>query len=229
MLIDNPIPDYRIKAVYPEKEGLIILRLLDWMRENGITSVDDIIDEMKHRIGFRPTNYGKYLWSHEWMMLKKKVFERDGRRCCICGKTKGLNVHHMSYQDGVLENGDNLVVLCEECHQKVHEICKRMEAVYEEQYDKTRNELGERMSELINEMYPEGIKGSVKISAVRIIRDTVDGLLSHRGRIFEVRPHFHMLASLIYKEKKQTHRPRRKPKIGSALSMSEIFKEQQQV
>jgi DNA mismatch repair protein MutS len=56
-------------------------------------------------------------------------------RCTLCGSTKSLNVHHIIHQkdasDKKLRNGlhvhstDNLMVLCESCHQKTHKQNKK--------------------------------------------------------------------------------------------------------
>lgn len=219
-----------MKEIYTEKEGKEILRVLEWMRDNGIYSVDDIIDEFKCHIGIRPMPYENYIKSQRWRDLRSLVLRRDGRQCRICGKTGGLmNVHHTSYDNGILEKGDNLVVLCPECHAKIHEICKQMEMFYSELYDKTRRETAEKMASFINEQYPDGITGRNKTEAIKVFRATIEGLLSHRGSIFEVRPDHHTIAHLVLKEKAiKPMRPRRKPKICSALSMAEIMREQAQ-
>lgn len=55
--------------------------------------------------------------------LKVEVKERDGNRCVVCGREKNLKVHHMiPYGESSLEN---LITLCEFCHEYVHKILKR--------------------------------------------------------------------------------------------------------
>ena len=56
----------------------------------------------------------------------REVFERDGENCTICGSTRRLGIHH---KDGMgstipLESRnnalDNLVLICQSCHMKIH-------------------------------------------------------------------------------------------------------------
>lgn len=58
--------------------------------------------------------------------LKKRdaVLDRYGRQCFRCGSTHNLNVHHLFYKKGKLAWEypiSNFVVLCKDCHSKVHE------------------------------------------------------------------------------------------------------------
>lgn len=59
----------------------------------------------------------------EWIKLRDFIFERDGYKCRICGKTKDLRIHHTiekSADSSNMYNPNNLQVLCEECHEKAH-------------------------------------------------------------------------------------------------------------
>jgi len=53
------------------------------------------------------------------MSYRGKALVEHGRRCAECGKERGLDVHHI---DGDRRNNDleNLMVLCQPCHRKVH-------------------------------------------------------------------------------------------------------------
>ncbi len=49
--------------------------------------------------------------------IKKKVFERDGRFCSVCGSSEKLNVDHiMPVSRGGFTVLENLQVLCEKCN-----------------------------------------------------------------------------------------------------------------
>lgn len=50
--------------------------------------------------------------------LRKTILERDNFKCVICGSYKDLEVHHMQalYRGGNSKE-NNLVTLCNECHQ----------------------------------------------------------------------------------------------------------------
>jgi len=50
---------------------------------------------------------------------REKAIEANGERCEICESTKSIVVHHV---DGDRDNNniDNLLVVCETCHGKIH-------------------------------------------------------------------------------------------------------------
>jgi 5-methylcytosine-specific restriction endonuclease McrA len=53
--------------------------------------------------------------------LHRQVLERDGWRCQFCGSMQNLQVHHLKFrsQSGV-DDEQNLITLCAECHEKLH-------------------------------------------------------------------------------------------------------------
>lgn len=56
--------------------------------------------------------------------LKRAVFERDGWRCRWCGRTNasGYDAHHIEYRRGyVYDRLDNLITLCRQHHDYVHD------------------------------------------------------------------------------------------------------------
>ncbi len=64
--------------------------------------------------------YEEYLNTPEWKEKREMVLELRGRRCEECGSTKDLHVHHWVYCRGE-ESLEDLVVLCSNCHKKLHE------------------------------------------------------------------------------------------------------------
>lgn len=62
--------------------------------------------------------------SSEYAQWRKKVFERDGYTCQMCGVKGGvLNAHHIKkYSEfpNLRYDLDNGVTLCKGCHRKVH-------------------------------------------------------------------------------------------------------------
>ena len=63
----------------------------------------------------------------------KKVFIRDNNKCVKCEGTKTLSVHHIDYsgfflkKEGKVNNKlDNLILLCNICHQKLHALTNRI-------------------------------------------------------------------------------------------------------
>lgn len=64
--------------------------------------------------------YGLYLQTEHWRNLRKSVLERDGRTCRHCGSGKHLRVHHITYARRGFEKLEDLITLCEDCHDKIH-------------------------------------------------------------------------------------------------------------
>jgi hypothetical protein len=59
-------------------------------------------------------------------LIKPEIMERDNFHCVCCGGNNKLQAHHIlpiSY-GGEMENHDNLIILCKNCHLKIaHEGC----------------------------------------------------------------------------------------------------------
>ena len=65
------------------------------------------------RLRLDPTSYRE---------LHRRILQRDGWRCQVCGSMQNLQVHHLQFrsQSGSdLEN--NLIALCKQCHAQVHQ------------------------------------------------------------------------------------------------------------
>lgn len=80
-------------------------------------------------LGF--ASYSSYLKSSTWKKTKQKFFQSkfvmrlEGYLVCSCCKSSTkLNVHHKTYERLGKEKLTDLVLLCEECHNKTHEIEK---------------------------------------------------------------------------------------------------------
>ena len=64
--------------------------------------------------------YDKYLKTDHWACTRKEALEYYHHTCQQCGDKTGLHVHHLSYVNRGLETMDDLVVLCNFCHKKIH-------------------------------------------------------------------------------------------------------------
>lgn len=53
---------------------------------------------------------------------RKRVYRRDGYRCALCDSTKYLQIHHVvpRGQGGPVDNEQNLITLCADCHALAH-------------------------------------------------------------------------------------------------------------
>ena len=53
---------------------------------------------------------------------RRAVLERDGWRCQHCGSRDNLHLHHQLFlSHGGPDSAENLIVLCAECHQALHD------------------------------------------------------------------------------------------------------------
>ena len=75
-------------------------------------------DHNLRRLGF--ANYREYLASDLWREVKRKVFARKGRKCCVCGGF-AQTLHHTRYTQKVLQGEDisKLKPICHACHQYI--------------------------------------------------------------------------------------------------------------
>lgn len=67
-------------------------------------------------------DYREYLESSHWDNIRLARLKKDGYQCQICGSGKNLCVHHLTYDRIGREQMDDLITLCQECHEKVHAI-----------------------------------------------------------------------------------------------------------
>jgi hypothetical protein len=58
---------------------------------------------------------------HKWEAIRDRAFGHYGRECAECGTDEDLQVHHKTPKAyGGTNKLDNLIVLCETCHQEKH-------------------------------------------------------------------------------------------------------------
>lgn len=78
--------------------------------------------EMKR---LRSISYRSYLYSEHWKILRAAVLFRDNYKCVDCGIRNGiskLQAHHLSYARRGYERVDDLISVCDACHEKRHGI-----------------------------------------------------------------------------------------------------------
>jgi len=53
--------------------------------------------------------------------LHRRVLDRDGWRCQVCGSMSNLEVHHRQFRSQSGEDNEvNLITVCRECHRQLH-------------------------------------------------------------------------------------------------------------
>lgn len=81
------------------------------------------------RYGTVNNGYNDMLKRPEWRACREKVFTVKGRVCSYCRNVRNLQVHHkyyLKYPDGERikpweYNMECYMVLCDDCHRRVHE------------------------------------------------------------------------------------------------------------
>lgn len=66
-------------------------------------------------------DYSKYLQSDEWKAKRDKVIRRAKGICEGCGERSVYQVHHLTYAHKMNEFLFELVAVCRECHDRLHE------------------------------------------------------------------------------------------------------------
>jgi hypothetical protein len=71
--------------------------------------------------------YSEYLKSDEWKQITKAKREEAGNKCQLCNNGNfTLHVHHRTYDNIFHESLSDLIVLCENCHAKFHDMAKEI-------------------------------------------------------------------------------------------------------
>lgn len=66
-------------------------------------------------------SYQEYMQSELWRRKRTRILARDNYRCQKCGSAINLRVHHIRYPECFGdESDDDLITLCDSCHQEVH-------------------------------------------------------------------------------------------------------------
>lgn len=70
----------------------------------------------------RTMPYPEYLQTAHWQQVRIRALKRSGFRCQLCNKEGRLNVHHRTYERRGYEYYNDVITLCESCHEKFHDI-----------------------------------------------------------------------------------------------------------
>ena len=57
----------------------------------------------------------------QYMLLCRKILQRDNWRCRSCQLRSNLHVHHIVFRSqGGLDDDKNLITVCNSCHEGIH-------------------------------------------------------------------------------------------------------------
>jgi phage terminase large subunit GpA-like protein len=80
--------------------------------------------------------YHEYLQSPEWKEFRNKAFEHYGKKCAHCKRTKRLQIHHVTYANIFNEKLEDVMVLCDLHHKKIHGLIKRVPTTKKKKHKK---------------------------------------------------------------------------------------------
>lgn len=116
-LMDEIVPDEIIKQIKEE------LKICNEPSSANIKNAKVlVVDGKKYLIDNSitvPLTYADYLKSDDWKRIANRLKE-NRPYCSVCRSTERLEVHHLTYKRLGMELDVDLVVLCHECHRKVH-------------------------------------------------------------------------------------------------------------
>lgn len=64
--------------------------------------------------------YKEYLKTRHWKEKRMEAMGHHGHKCMLCQGDKGISVHHRTYVNKGKEKMKDLMVVCRDCHHKVH-------------------------------------------------------------------------------------------------------------
>jgi len=116
------------------------------------------------------SNYKEYLKTKEWIEIRNRIYKRDNNKCVICDSKLNLNCHHISYENIYNEKDEDLITLCNICHNNEHNKINAMELSVNDYY------------KLINNYYWNNLKKQIKIE--REAMYLFDNVYDYYGEIY---------------------------------------------
>lgn len=99
-----------------------------------------------------PQNYFKYINSIYWLKRKETYYKNHAKLCQACGTNKYIDLHHLTYNILGLENDNDLICLCRDCHAQLHKQIGSSKNMYRDTYKfiKTKQNNIKRLLEQYN-------------------------------------------------------------------------------
>jgi hypothetical protein len=72
--------------------------------------------------------YTEYMQSKKWAGRKRRLFNKRGYACEMCGAHGPVEVHHKNYDRLGKELDEDLLIVCKECHPKADKVRAELEA-----------------------------------------------------------------------------------------------------
>lgn len=65
--------------------------------------------------------YEQFIGSKKWEVVRKALIAKRGKACEKCGATHNLQIHHLGYGDLDYFNEKDLMIVCADCHNILHQ------------------------------------------------------------------------------------------------------------
>ena len=117
------VKDTEVKYI---KQGgkFFVERIHDYLgadKTNKITEYSVKVDLYSQLLKkFNGMAYVDYLNTEHWKHFRDQVFVFYNRECQVCKSKTNLNVHHKTYDNRGRETFNDIILLCNECHKKIH-------------------------------------------------------------------------------------------------------------
>lgn len=84
------------------------------------------LENDKKSFGTNYEGYYDYLESEIWMKKRQEWLKKSNNKCLFRESDKNLNIHHLHYNTLGFESEKDIMVVCQDCHKKVHYIPTKM-------------------------------------------------------------------------------------------------------
>ena len=94
-----------------------------WAHQQDIdTSILNSLTEKARKRVLRAMPYQDYLQTDHWKTTRRAAIKAAHKRCQVCNAgDRRLEVHHRTYDRRGMEAPEDLIVLCDECHDLFHQ------------------------------------------------------------------------------------------------------------
>lgn len=108
---------FLLTRIYIEGRNAILQQHIDKMANKKNDK------QKSHTINrLKDMSYNEFLRTDYWKHVRQEKLRQCGHKCQLCGSTNKLHIHHNSYKHHGDEANhlEDLVVLCEQCHNTFH-------------------------------------------------------------------------------------------------------------
>lgn len=95
----------------------------EFLQEYRAIAAQDVLSDKETRRNSQQwwDAYRQYLTTPAWREKRWKVMQRANYTCEGCGTERATQVHHLTYERVSREMLFDLVAICDECHDSIHE------------------------------------------------------------------------------------------------------------